>query len=96
MQICNVADIDRPEEQAMWNRRLPAEQWANADAVFAGQNEAEDGRWNYRKPLPDAVLSDYLQFCQGHWDPNMSEGRKALVPAQRVVAAVPDFSWGWA
>ena len=23
-------------------------------------------------------------------------GRKALVPAQRVVAAVPDFSWGWA
>ena len=29
-------------------------------------------------------------------DPNLSEGRKALVPAQRVVAAVPDFSWGWA
>src|SRR5262249_17112655 len=22
--------------------------------------------------------------------------RKALIPAQRVVAAVPDFSWGWA
>jgi tetratricopeptide (TPR) repeat protein len=37
-----------------------------------------------------------MQFCQGHWDPNLSEGRKALVPAQRVVAAVPDFSWGWA
>jgi len=54
------------------------------------------GASTYRKPLPDGVLSDYLQFCQGHWDPNMSEGRKALVPAQRVVAAVPDFSWGWA
>jgi tetratricopeptide (TPR) repeat protein len=26
----------------------------------------------------------------------MEDGRKALVPAQRVVAAVPDFSWGWA
>ncbi len=26
----------------------------------------------------------------------MAEGRNALVPAQRVVAAVPDFSWGWA
>jgi tetratricopeptide (TPR) repeat protein len=26
----------------------------------------------------------------------MEEGRKALSPAQRVVAAVPDFSWGWA
>ena len=50
----------------------------------------------YNKPLPDAVLRDYMQFCQGHWDPNLQEGRKALIPAQRVVAAVPDFSWGWA
>ena len=54
------------------------------------------GASTYYKPLPDAVLRDYLQFCQGHWDPNLQEGRKALVPAQRVVAAVPDFSWGWA
>ena len=54
------------------------------------------GASTYYKPLPDSVLRDYMQFCQGHWDPNMSEGRKALVPAQRVVAAVPDFSWGWA
>ena len=54
------------------------------------------GASTYRKPLPDSVLKDYMQFCQGHWDPNLREGRKALVPAQRVVAAVPDFSWGWA
>jgi tetratricopeptide (TPR) repeat protein len=54
------------------------------------------GASTYHKPLPDAVLRDYLQFCQGHWDPNLTEGRKALIPAQRVVAAVPDFSWGWA
>lgn len=54
------------------------------------------GASTYSKPLPDAVLRDYMQFCQGHWDPNMAEGRKAIVPAQRVVAAVPDFSWGWA
>ncbi len=51
--------IDRPEEQAMWNRRLPPEQWTNADAVFAGQNEAEDGRWNYRKPLPETWKTGY-------------------------------------
>ncbi len=50
----------------------------------------------YRKPLPDNVVRDYMQFCQGHWDPVLQEGRKALIPAQRVVAAVPDFSWGWA
>ena len=54
------------------------------------------GASTYSKPLPDTVLRDYMQFCQGHWNPDMSEGRKALIPAQRVVAAVPDFSWGWA
>ena len=54
------------------------------------------GASTYYKPLPDAVLRDYMQFCQGHWDPNTDEGRKALIPAQRVVAALPDFSWGWA
>ena len=54
------------------------------------------GASTYGKALPDPVLRDYLQFCQGHWNPNLGEGRKALVPAQRVVSAVPDFSWGWA
>jgi len=54
------------------------------------------GASTYHEPLPDAVLRDYMQFCQGFWDPNLQEGRKALIPAQRVVAAVPDFSWGWA
>ena len=54
------------------------------------------GASTYHKPLPDSVLRDYMQFCQGHWDPHLEDGRKALVPAQRVVAAVPDFSWGWA
>jgi DNA-binding winged helix-turn-helix (wHTH) protein/tetratricopeptide (TPR) repeat protein len=54
------------------------------------------GASTYPKPLPDEVLRDYMQFCEGHWAPDMQDGRKALVPAQRVVAAVPDFSWGWA
>jgi tetratricopeptide (TPR) repeat protein len=54
------------------------------------------GASTYHKPLPDAVLRDYMQFCEGHWNPNLQDGRKALIPAQRVVAAVPDFSWGWA
>ena len=54
------------------------------------------GASTYHRPLPDSVLRDYMQFCEGHWDPDMRDGRKALVPAQRVVAAVPDFSWGWA
>jgi len=54
------------------------------------------GASTYRKALPDPVLRDYMQFCHGHWDPDLQQGREALIPAQRVVAAVPDFSWGWA
>ena len=39
------------------------------------------GAFTYGKALPDPVLHDYMQFCQGHWNPNLGEGRKALVPA---------------
>jgi tetratricopeptide (TPR) repeat protein len=54
------------------------------------------GASTYRQPLPSNVMRDYMQSCQAYWDPSMSEGRKGLVPAERVVAAVSDFSWGWA
>jgi tetratricopeptide (TPR) repeat protein len=50
------------------------------------------GAATYRKPLPDSVLKDYMQYCQQSW---AYGGTKALLPAQRVVAALPDFSWGW-
>jgi tetratricopeptide (TPR) repeat protein len=48
----------------------------------------------YRKALSDAVLADYLQYCNNsgfiQWEPG-----KALDSARKVVAAAPDFSWGW-
>ena len=50
------------------------------------------GAATYRKPLPDSVLKDYMQYCQQSW---AYGGTKTLLPAQRVVAALPDFSWGW-
>ncbi|MBW0008098.1 MAG: TIR domain-containing protein [Sphingomonas sp.] len=50
------------------------------------------GASTYRKPLPDSVLGNYLQYCQQYW---AYGGNKTLIPAQRVVAAAPDFSWGW-
>ena len=50
------------------------------------------GAATYRKPLPDAVFKDYMQYCQQSW---AYGGTKTLLPAQRVVAALPDFSWGW-
>jgi tetratricopeptide (TPR) repeat protein len=50
------------------------------------------GASTYRKSLPDAVLKDYMHYCQESW---AYGGTKTLLPAQRVVAALPDFSWGW-
>jgi len=50
------------------------------------------GAATYHKPLPDPVLSNYMQYCQEYWSYG---GSRTLRFAQRVVAAVPDFSWGW-
>lgn len=47
------------------------------------------GASTYPKALPDSTLADYLQFC-GAESPT-----KALDIAHKVVAAAPDFSWGW-
>ncbi len=51
--------IDRPEPQAMWDRRLPEERWSKADAVFAGENEAEDGRWNFKGRVQETWKASY-------------------------------------
>jgi DNA-binding winged helix-turn-helix (wHTH) protein len=50
------------------------------------------GAATYKKSLPDLVLSNYMQYCQQYWSYGAS---KTLRFAQRVVAAAPDFSWGW-
>jgi hypothetical protein len=50
------------------------------------------GASTYRKPLPDSVFKDYMHYCQESWQYG---GTKTLLAAQRVVAALPDFSWGW-
>lgn len=52
------------------------------------------GASTYPRTLPDTTLADYFQFCQNagynKWDT-----AKALDFARKVVAKVPDFSWGW-
>lgn len=50
------------------------------------------GASTYHKSLPDAVLANYLQYCQEYWSYG---GSKTLRFAQLVVAAAPNFSWGW-
>lgn len=51
--------VDRPEEQAMGGRRLPPEKWAAANAAFAGEKDAEDGRWNFRGNVPETWPTHY-------------------------------------
>ena len=51
------------------------------------------GASTYRKPLPDAVMSNYMQYC--HTYIFLTEPGKGLDAARRVVAAAPDFSSGW-
>lgn len=50
------------------------------------------GAATYPKALPDAVLSNYLHYCQEYWSYG---GSKTLRYAKLVVASAPDFSWGW-
>jgi len=50
------------------------------------------GASTYHRSLPDAVLGNYMQYCREYWTYG---GSKTLRFAQLVVAAVPDFSWGW-
>ena len=52
------------------------------------------GASTYPKSLPDQVLSDYLQYCLTTGVFQTDPG-KGLNFARKVVAAAPDFSWGW-
>jgi 23S rRNA (cytosine1962-C5)-methyltransferase len=42
--------IVRPEGQAIWQRALPENEWAKADAIFTGDTDEEGmGRWRFPK-----------------------------------------------
>lgn len=47
---------DRPEPQAVWERKLPQAEWDKASAVFApkgGDDEGEGGNWDVRGKVPE-------------------------------------------
>ena len=52
------------------------------------------GASTYPKSLPDQVLSDFMQYCLTTAVFQTDPG-KGLNFARKVVAASPDFSWGW-
>lgn len=48
--------VERPEPQALWQPRLPAETWAQAHATFKSANtddDGEPGRWNSNATVPE-------------------------------------------
>jgi 23S rRNA (cytosine1962-C5)-methyltransferase len=47
--------VDRPEPQALWQRRLAKSDWGKAHAVFSASGEDDEkGKWRIDKPVPDA------------------------------------------
>lgn len=47
--------VDRPEEQAIWSRRLAPDRWDAADATFTGNTEEEGaGRWKRRDGVAES------------------------------------------
>jgi 23S rRNA (cytosine1962-C5)-methyltransferase len=52
--------VDRPEPQALWQRRLPPTRWNDVHAVFSGEEDEEKGRWRIEKPVPEHWPVDVL------------------------------------
>jgi 23S rRNA (cytosine1962-C5)-methyltransferase len=77
--------LARPEQQAIWHRRLPPERWETADAVFE-KGEGDDGRWVRRRPVPDRwpIRYDGMSF----WVRLTGFRHTAVFPEQAV-------HWRW-
>ncbi|PZQ44467.1 MAG: SAM-dependent methyltransferase [Micavibrio aeruginosavorus] len=48
--------VSRPEPQALWEKSLPEQEWAKADATFTNASEKEDddkGSWQQKGKLPE-------------------------------------------
>ena len=44
--------LERPEQQAIWRRSLPAEAWARADALFGRAEGGGEPHWILRREMP--------------------------------------------
>lgn len=59
--------VDRPEPQALWQPRLPADRWTSAHAVFSGEGDEEAGKWRQQAPVPESwpiKLHDVTLICR--------------------------------
>jgi 23S rRNA (cytosine1962-C5)-methyltransferase len=59
--------VDRPEPQALWTPLRARREWEKADAVFAGEDDEEKGRWRIDKLVPESwpvKLRDVTMLCR--------------------------------
>jgi 23S rRNA (cytosine1962-C5)-methyltransferase len=45
--------LERPEQEAIWRRALPPEDWDRADAVFGRAEGGGEPRWTMRRDMPE-------------------------------------------
>ncbi|MEQ1648297.1 MAG: class I SAM-dependent methyltransferase [Hyphomicrobiaceae bacterium] len=80
--------FERPEPQALWQPRLSATQWEQADATFKSDQDedGEGGRWRWSNPLPETwplQVMDITMLCR-----LMSFRHLGIFPEQ-----VPHWQW---
>lgn len=59
--------VDRPEPQAMWQPARAPDVWHKADAIFDGDDDAENGKWRRNGPVPESwsiQLKDVTLVCR--------------------------------
>jgi len=54
--------LSRPDPQALWPKRLPAQEWNKADGYFTREHDSAE--WSFRKKLPESwpITFDGLKF----------------------------------
>ena len=76
----------RPEPQAKWAAKLPAQRWAAADGEFAKARRAQRGDWKFRKAIPArwTMQRKHLKF----WVQPAPSGHVGVFPDQAC-------HWDW-
>ena len=76
----------RPEPQAKWAPILPVPRWESAEGEFARARGGRQGRWKFRKPLPErwAIRRKELKF----WVQPAPSGHVGVFPDQAC-------HWDW-
>lgn len=52
----------RPEPEAVWQRKLPEQDWRNAHAVFKPAPEENGGHWQVLQKLPERWMMEYKKL----------------------------------